>query len=164
MFLSDLKRFSDSKIRSSKLTTYVNFPLKELDLREFASENSGKCLQEMTIIHVFFKASWIWQVLTALSPSCRACCVQPVCSIQPLWKCTGRPLYSLLQKPSAGGVVQLQRLQVLTLTSSYYLSYHLYEIWRKLYGLLYCIYMYLPAVIENDPILAVVRCANLFAN
>ncbi|XP_071402272.1 ubiquitin carboxyl-terminal hydrolase 2-like isoform X1 [Centroberyx affinis] len=35
-----LKRFSESHIRASKLSTYVNFPLKELDLREFASENS----------------------------------------------------------------------------------------------------------------------------
>lgn len=42
MFLSDLKRFSDSNIRTSKLSTYVNFPLKELDLREFASESSGE--------------------------------------------------------------------------------------------------------------------------
>ena len=41
-FLSDLKRFSDSNVRASKLSTYVNFPLKELDLREFASESSGE--------------------------------------------------------------------------------------------------------------------------
>lgn len=40
--LSDLKRFSDSNIRASKLSTFVNFPLKELDLREFASVSSGK--------------------------------------------------------------------------------------------------------------------------
>ncbi|TKS83231.1 Alpha-tectorin Precursor [Collichthys lucidus] len=40
--LSDLKRFSDSNIRTSKLSTYVNFPLKELDLREFASESSER--------------------------------------------------------------------------------------------------------------------------
>ncbi|XP_047463360.1 ubiquitin carboxyl-terminal hydrolase 2-like isoform X1 [Mugil cephalus] len=37
-----LKRFSDSNIRASKLSTYVNFPLKELDLREFASESSER--------------------------------------------------------------------------------------------------------------------------
>lgn len=41
---SDLKRFSDSNIRASKLSTYVNFPLKELDLGEFASECSGMYL------------------------------------------------------------------------------------------------------------------------
>uniref|UniRef100_A0A667YTH5 Ubiquitin carboxyl-terminal hydrolase 2 n=1 Tax=Myripristis murdjan TaxID=586833 RepID=A0A667YTH5_9TELE len=35
-----LKRFSDSQIRASKLSTYVSFPLKELDLREFSSEKS----------------------------------------------------------------------------------------------------------------------------
>ncbi|XP_066566888.1 ubiquitin carboxyl-terminal hydrolase 2a isoform X2 [Amia ocellicauda] len=35
-----LKRFSEARIRTSKLSTFVNFPLKDLDLREFASENS----------------------------------------------------------------------------------------------------------------------------
>ncbi|KAM9540588.1 ubiquitin carboxyl-terminal hydrolase 2 isoform 1-T1 [Salvelinus alpinus] len=35
-----LKRFSENRVRTSKLSTYVNFPLKELDMREFASENS----------------------------------------------------------------------------------------------------------------------------
>ncbi|XP_029301817.1 ubiquitin carboxyl-terminal hydrolase 2a isoform X2 [Cottoperca gobio] len=34
-----LKRFSEAR-RTSKLSTYVNFPMKDLDLREFASENS----------------------------------------------------------------------------------------------------------------------------
>ncbi|XP_028838073.1 ubiquitin carboxyl-terminal hydrolase 2-like isoform X2 [Denticeps clupeoides] len=35
-----LKRFSDAaRVRTTKLSTFVNFPLKELDLREFASEN-----------------------------------------------------------------------------------------------------------------------------
>ncbi|XP_040038281.2 ubiquitin carboxyl-terminal hydrolase 2 [Gasterosteus aculeatus] len=37
-----LKRFSDSNIRTSKLSTYVNFPVKELDLREFASESGER--------------------------------------------------------------------------------------------------------------------------
>ncbi|KAJ8414481.1 hypothetical protein AAFF_G00036830 [Aldrovandia affinis] len=35
-----LKRFSEARIRSSKLSTFVNFTMKDLDLREFASENS----------------------------------------------------------------------------------------------------------------------------
>uniref|UniRef100_A0A673M3S2 Ubiquitin carboxyl-terminal hydrolase 2 n=1 Tax=Sinocyclocheilus rhinocerous TaxID=307959 RepID=A0A673M3S2_9TELE len=35
-----LKRFSECRVRTSKLSTFVNFPLKELDLREFASDNS----------------------------------------------------------------------------------------------------------------------------
>ncbi|XP_067826934.1 ubiquitin carboxyl-terminal hydrolase 2-like [Heptranchias perlo] len=35
-----LKRFSEARVRTSKLSTFVNFPLKDLDLREFASENS----------------------------------------------------------------------------------------------------------------------------
>ncbi|XP_064158532.1 ubiquitin carboxyl-terminal hydrolase 2-like [Anguilla rostrata] len=34
-----LKRFSEARIRTSKLSTFVNFPMKDLDLREFASEN-----------------------------------------------------------------------------------------------------------------------------
>ncbi|KAJ8280785.1 hypothetical protein GJAV_G00058950 [Gymnothorax javanicus] len=34
-----LKRFSEARIRTSKLSTYVNFPMKDLDLREFGSEN-----------------------------------------------------------------------------------------------------------------------------
>ncbi|KAL9825980.1 LOW QUALITY PROTEIN: ubiquitin carboxyl-terminal hydrolase 2 [Geothlypis trichas] len=37
-----LKRFSESRIRSSKLTTFVNFPLKDLDLREFASQSCSE--------------------------------------------------------------------------------------------------------------------------
>ncbi|XP_051895835.1 ubiquitin carboxyl-terminal hydrolase 2-like isoform X3 [Pristis pectinata] len=35
-----LKRFSEARVRTSKLSTFVNFPLKDLDLREFGSENS----------------------------------------------------------------------------------------------------------------------------
>ncbi|XP_067910269.1 ubiquitin carboxyl-terminal hydrolase 2-like isoform X2 [Heterodontus francisci] len=35
-----LKRFSEARIRTSKLATFVNFPLKDLDLREFSSENN----------------------------------------------------------------------------------------------------------------------------
>ncbi|XP_030007340.1 ubiquitin carboxyl-terminal hydrolase 2a isoform X3 [Sphaeramia orbicularis] len=34
-----LKRFSEAR-RTSKLSTFVNFPMKDLDLREFASDNS----------------------------------------------------------------------------------------------------------------------------
>lgn len=34
-----LKRFSEAR-RTSKLSTFVNFPMKDLDLREFASEHS----------------------------------------------------------------------------------------------------------------------------
>ncbi|KAM9847247.1 ubiquitin carboxyl-terminal hydrolase 2-like isoform 2-T2 [Aulostomus maculatus] len=42
-----LKRFSDSNIRASKLSTYVKFPLKELDLREFASESSERAVYNL---------------------------------------------------------------------------------------------------------------------
>nr|XP_057934529.1 ubiquitin carboxyl-terminal hydrolase 2-like isoform X2 [Doryrhamphus excisus] len=42
-----LKRFSDSNVRASKLSTYVNFPLKELDLREFASEGGERAVYNL---------------------------------------------------------------------------------------------------------------------
>ncbi|XP_028931511.1 ubiquitin carboxyl-terminal hydrolase 2 isoform X1 [Ornithorhynchus anatinus] len=42
-----LKRFSESRIRTSKLTTFVNFPLKDLDLREFASESSNHAIYNL---------------------------------------------------------------------------------------------------------------------
>ncbi|XP_010868596.1 ubiquitin carboxyl-terminal hydrolase 2-like isoform X1 [Esox lucius] len=35
-----LKRFSENRFQSSKLSTYVNFPLKELDMSEFASDTN----------------------------------------------------------------------------------------------------------------------------
>ena len=41
-FLPDLKRFSESCVRTSKLSTFVNFPLKDLDLREFSWDGSGE--------------------------------------------------------------------------------------------------------------------------
>ncbi|KAM4726634.1 ubiquitin carboxyl-terminal hydrolase 2-like [Anableps anableps] len=37
-----LKRFSDSNVRASKLSTYVDFPLKDLDLREFSAVSSER--------------------------------------------------------------------------------------------------------------------------
>ncbi|TTO95311.1 Ubiquitin carboxyl-terminal hydrolase 2 [Bagarius yarrelli] len=42
-----LKRFSEARVRSSKLSTFVNFPLKELDLREFASERSSSTVYNL---------------------------------------------------------------------------------------------------------------------
>ncbi|XP_001370349.1 ubiquitin carboxyl-terminal hydrolase 2 isoform X1 [Monodelphis domestica] len=42
-----LKRFSESRIRTSKLTTFVNFPLRDLDLREFASENTNHAVYNL---------------------------------------------------------------------------------------------------------------------
>ncbi|XP_027021145.1 ubiquitin carboxyl-terminal hydrolase 2 isoform X1 [Tachysurus fulvidraco] len=35
-----LKRFSEARLKTAKLSTFVNFPIKELDLCEFASDNS----------------------------------------------------------------------------------------------------------------------------
>ncbi|XP_005856935.1 PREDICTED: ubiquitin carboxyl-terminal hydrolase 2 [Myotis brandtii] len=46
-FLPDLKRFSESRVRTSKLTTFVNFPLRDLDLREFASENTNHAVYNL---------------------------------------------------------------------------------------------------------------------
>ncbi|XP_024426612.1 ubiquitin carboxyl-terminal hydrolase 2 isoform X1 [Desmodus rotundus] len=42
-----LKRFSESRIRTSKLTTFVNFPLRDLDLREFASETTNHAVYNL---------------------------------------------------------------------------------------------------------------------
>ncbi|XP_027555101.1 ubiquitin carboxyl-terminal hydrolase 2 isoform X1 [Neopelma chrysocephalum] len=42
-----LKRFSESRIRSSKLTTFVNFQLKDLDLREFASQSCNHAVYNL---------------------------------------------------------------------------------------------------------------------
>ncbi|XP_004712823.1 ubiquitin carboxyl-terminal hydrolase 2 isoform X1 [Echinops telfairi] len=42
-----LKRFSESRVRTSKLTTFVNFPLRDLDLREFASENTNHAVYNL---------------------------------------------------------------------------------------------------------------------
>uniref|UniRef100_A0A3P9L6G6 Ubiquitin carboxyl-terminal hydrolase n=1 Tax=Oryzias latipes TaxID=8090 RepID=A0A3P9L6G6_ORYLA len=41
-----LKRFSEAR-RTSKLSTFVNFPLKDLDLREFASGNSTNAMYNL---------------------------------------------------------------------------------------------------------------------
>ncbi|XP_056119270.1 ubiquitin carboxyl-terminal hydrolase 2a isoform X1 [Rhinichthys klamathensis goyatoka] len=42
-----LKRFSEARIRTSKLSTFVNFPMKDLDLREFASERSSSAVYNL---------------------------------------------------------------------------------------------------------------------
>ncbi|NWI44048.1 UBP2 hydrolase, partial [Picathartes gymnocephalus] len=42
-----LKRFSEARIRSSKLTTFINFPLKDLDLREFASQSCNHAVYNL---------------------------------------------------------------------------------------------------------------------
>uniref|UniRef100_A0A8C3VCP2 Ubiquitin carboxyl-terminal hydrolase n=1 Tax=Catharus ustulatus TaxID=91951 RepID=A0A8C3VCP2_CATUS len=42
-----LKRFSEARIRSSKLTTFVNFPLKDLDLRELASQSCNHAVYNL---------------------------------------------------------------------------------------------------------------------
>ncbi|XP_074496270.1 ubiquitin carboxyl-terminal hydrolase 2a isoform X2 [Sebastes fasciatus] len=41
-----LKRFSEAR-RTSKLSTFVNFPMKDLDLREFSSENSTNAVYNL---------------------------------------------------------------------------------------------------------------------
>ncbi|KAG5843993.1 ubiquitin carboxyl-terminal hydrolase 2-like [Anguilla rostrata] len=42
-----LKRFSEARVRTSKLTTFVNFPLRDLDLRELASESSADAVYNL---------------------------------------------------------------------------------------------------------------------
>ncbi|XP_058482483.1 ubiquitin carboxyl-terminal hydrolase 2-like [Solea solea] len=42
-----LKRFSDSNVRASKLSTYVNFPLKDLDMREFGCGSGERVLYNL---------------------------------------------------------------------------------------------------------------------
>ncbi|XP_059389171.1 ubiquitin carboxyl-terminal hydrolase 2-like isoform X1 [Carassius carassius] len=42
-----LKRFSEARIRTSKLSTFVNFPMKDLDLREFASDRSSNAVYNL---------------------------------------------------------------------------------------------------------------------
>ncbi|TWW75172.1 ubiquitin carboxyl-terminal hydrolase 2 [Takifugu rubripes] len=42
-----LKRFSDSSVRTSKLSTYVNFPLKELEMREFATTGGERVTYDL---------------------------------------------------------------------------------------------------------------------
>uniref|UniRef100_G1MU71 Ubiquitin carboxyl-terminal hydrolase n=1 Tax=Meleagris gallopavo TaxID=9103 RepID=G1MU71_MELGA len=42
-----LKRFSEARIRASKLSTFVNFPLKDLDLREFASQSCNHAVYNL---------------------------------------------------------------------------------------------------------------------
>lgn len=43
-----LKRFSEpGRVKTSKLSTFVNFPLKELDLTEFASDNSATAMYNL---------------------------------------------------------------------------------------------------------------------
>ncbi|NWY52204.1 UBP2 hydrolase, partial [Chionis minor] len=42
-----LKRFSEARIRTSKLTTFINFQLKDLDLREFASQTCNHAIYNL---------------------------------------------------------------------------------------------------------------------
>ncbi|XP_030361167.1 ubiquitin carboxyl-terminal hydrolase 2 isoform X1 [Strigops habroptila] len=42
-----LKRFSEARIRTSKLTTFINFQLKDLDLREFASQSCNHAVYNL---------------------------------------------------------------------------------------------------------------------
>ncbi|XP_029428730.1 ubiquitin carboxyl-terminal hydrolase 2 isoform X1 [Rhinatrema bivittatum] len=42
-----LKRFSEARIRTSKLSTFVNFPLKDLELREFSSDGSAHAVYNL---------------------------------------------------------------------------------------------------------------------
>ncbi|XP_006207788.1 ubiquitin carboxyl-terminal hydrolase 2 isoform X2 [Vicugna pacos] len=65
-----LKRFSESRIRTSKLTTFVNFPLRDLDLREFASENTNHVVYNLYAVSNHSG--------TTLGGHYTACCRSPV--------------------------------------------------------------------------------------
>ncbi|XP_069080956.1 ubiquitin carboxyl-terminal hydrolase 2 isoform X2 [Pleurodeles waltl] len=45
-----LKRFSEARIRTSKLSTFVSFPLKDLDLREFSSDPSAHTVYNLCAV------------------------------------------------------------------------------------------------------------------
>jgi len=68
----DLKRFSEARIRTSKLTTFVNFQLKDLDLREFASQSCSEC----QALYSSSPALGSWQVSTGslMPPKSAAAC------------------------------------------------------------------------------------------
>uniref|UniRef100_A0A452HB34 Ubiquitin carboxyl-terminal hydrolase n=1 Tax=Gopherus agassizii TaxID=38772 RepID=A0A452HB34_9SAUR len=42
-----LKRFSEARIRTSKLTTFISFQLKDLDLREFAAQSCNHAIYNL---------------------------------------------------------------------------------------------------------------------
>ncbi|EMP29013.1 Ubiquitin carboxyl-terminal hydrolase 2 [Chelonia mydas] len=46
----DLKRFSEARIRTSKLTTFISFQLKDLDLREFAAQSCNHAIYNLYAI------------------------------------------------------------------------------------------------------------------
>lgn len=45
-----LKRFSEARIRTSKLSAFVSFPLKDLDLREFSSDPSAHTVYNLCAV------------------------------------------------------------------------------------------------------------------
>ncbi|CAM2107701.1 unnamed protein product [Caretta caretta] len=45
-----LKRFSEARIRTSKLTTFISFQLKDLDLREFAAQSCNHAIYNLYAI------------------------------------------------------------------------------------------------------------------
>ncbi|XP_035478300.1 ubiquitin carboxyl-terminal hydrolase 2a isoform X2 [Scophthalmus maximus] len=51
-----LKRFSEAR-RTSKLSTFVNFPMKDLDLREFASEHSSFSVVAVNAVYNLYAVS-----------------------------------------------------------------------------------------------------------
>uniref|UniRef100_A0A6I8RSG2 Ubiquitin carboxyl-terminal hydrolase 2 n=1 Tax=Xenopus tropicalis TaxID=8364 RepID=A0A6I8RSG2_XENTR len=70
-----LKRFSEGRIRSGKLSTFVNFPLKDLDLREFSSESnqSQQCLpiRSEVVMLMFYSTSCL-----GLHPECKVATIR----------------------------------------------------------------------------------------
>lgn len=96
----DLKRFSDSNNRTNKLSTYVNFPLKDLDMQVFSSGSSGKYPMMLMLKNVSLTWQtpsvilwhWLKEVFLVLvqSKSCTTCMQCPTTVGTP-WAVTTRP-------------------------------------------------------------------------
>ncbi|KAJ3590692.1 hypothetical protein NHX12_008641 [Muraenolepis orangiensis] len=70
--LPDLKRFSEAR-RTSKLSTFVSFPMKDLDLREFSSESSGTSLGVLRGL-VFYEAWCSTRLVLRVLVFYESCC------------------------------------------------------------------------------------------
>lgn len=90
--LSDLKRFSECRVRTGKLSTFVNFPLKDLDLREFASNNCSKscsvldCITGVPLcVCIMLQVCCVWLFFVYLQLT--RCIICTLCRITPgrLW-------------------------------------------------------------------------------
>uniref|UniRef100_A0A8C3UTW0 ubiquitinyl hydrolase 1 n=1 Tax=Catharus ustulatus TaxID=91951 RepID=A0A8C3UTW0_CATUS len=107
-----LNRFSTTRYSIKKCSVFVDFPLQQLNLREFASEKAG----EEGIpawggeFLGFLGCCEGGSALIPTPPCCRQPCVQPVRAVQPLGQRPLRSLHGVLPRP--GRLARLQRLPV----------------------------------------------------